>query len=370
MAGEPEAYQCHGGNVGPIGTLRKGNGGVTGGVTGGVPFVAQTEQQCVVGPLTTGGTPNGHGMAGVNRQAVQAGHVVACLDPQTFTEDGSGHQTYKETEIACPLRSGSTGGSYANNVGMDPVVYPIQDCRAIEKQQGRLGVDLSESNVSYTLDSLGEQGVACEAPIAFHATQTPISGDVSPAIGQGNQQGCATVGVLAFQERGRDGGRNLETQEDIAYALTSPKGGGRSQERNILAPEVSSTLSGGTGGGCGHQYRQKGNEDQLITDRMTVRRLTPTECARLQGAPDWWADIDPPLSDSAKYKMWGNAGGVPVLTWIGLGIQATENGWLDDPDFAAIREAVCRSDDPLARDVILDWMEEKTGHRPVWKMEP
>lgn len=32
---EPEAFQCHGTNVGPMGTLREGNGGVT----GGVPFV-------------------------------------------------------------------------------------------------------------------------------------------------------------------------------------------------------------------------------------------------------------------------------------------------------------------------------------------
>lgn len=32
---EPEVFQCHGTNVGPMGTLREGNGGVT----GGVPFV-------------------------------------------------------------------------------------------------------------------------------------------------------------------------------------------------------------------------------------------------------------------------------------------------------------------------------------------
>ena len=44
--------------------------------------------------------------------------------------------------------------------------------------------------------------------------------------------------------------------------------------------------------------------------KYIVRRLTPTECARLQGFPDWWTDgVDG--SDSAKYKMYGNAIAVP-----------------------------------------------------------
>ena len=42
-----------------------------------------------------------------------------------------------------------------------------------------------------------------------------------------------------------------------------------------------------------------------------VRRLTPTECARLQGFPDDWCS-DVPHSDSAEYKMWGN--GISLCT--------------------------------------------------------
>ena len=42
-----------------------------------------------------------------------------------------------------------------------------------------------------------------------------------------------------------------------------------------------------------------------------VRRLTPTECARLQGFPDDWADF--PHSDSAEYKMWGNGIALPCI---------------------------------------------------------
>lgn len=43
-----------------------------------------------------------------------------------------------------------------------------------------------------------------------------------------------------------------------------------------------------------------------------ARRLTPTECARLQGFPDdWCADV--PHSDSAEYKLWGNGIALPCL---------------------------------------------------------
>lgn len=44
--------------------------------------------------------------------------------------------------------------------------------------------------------------------------------------------------------------------------------------------------------------------------KYIVRRLTPTECARLQGFPDWWTD-GVEGSDGAKYKMWGNGIALP-----------------------------------------------------------
>ena len=92
-----------------------------------------------------------------------------------------------------------------------------------------------------------------------------------------------------------------------------------------------------------------------------VRRLTPTECARLQGFPDWWCDelgieepteediakwkdifethakalgkkgkpktdaqiikwLKDPHSDSAEYKMWGNGVALPNVYFVLSGI--------------------------------------------------
>ena len=44
--------------------------------------------------------------------------------------------------------------------------------------------------------------------------------------------------------------------------------------------------------------------------KYVLRRLTPLECCRLQGFPDWWTD-GTDGSDSAIYKMWGNGIALP-----------------------------------------------------------
>lgn len=35
------------------------------------------------------------------------------------------------------------------------------------------------------------------------------------------------------------------------------------------------------------------------------------------GLPDGFLDLDPPLSDSVKYRLIGNSVAVPVVEWIG-----------------------------------------------------
>lgn len=51
-----------------------------------------------------------------------------------------------------------------------------------------------------------------------------------------------------------------------------------------------------------------------------IRRLTPTECERLMGFPDGWTEFGQDgkrMSDTARYKMLGNAIVVPVVEEIG-----------------------------------------------------
>ncbi|MDE2104985.1 MAG: DNA cytosine methyltransferase [Patescibacteria group bacterium] len=52
----------------------------------------------------------------------------------------------------------------------------------------------------------------------------------------------------------------------------------------------------------------------MVAPCSRVRRLTPTECERLQGFPDGWTDNG--QADSHRYRQLGNAVAVPVAEWI------------------------------------------------------
>ena len=100
----------------------------------------------------------------------------------------------------------------------------------------------------------------------------------------------------------------------------------------------------------------------IVNDKLKVRRLTPKECARLQGFPDWWCSnletkeptkeevkywkeifneslkiegknkrektdnqiikwLQNPHSDSAEYKLWGNGVALPCVYFVLSGIE-------------------------------------------------
>ena len=68
-------------------------------------------------------------------------------------------------------------------------------------------------------------------------------------------------------------------------------------DKNDIVPTL--TQSMGTGG----------NNVPMTTSEMKIRRLTPTECERLQGFPDGWTIG----SDTQRYKQCGNAVTVNVI---------------------------------------------------------
>lgn len=102
--------------------------------------------------------------------------------------------------------------------------------------------------------------------------------------------------TMAFTERTRTEGRTLESQEELAYALTDASKGGNPHSGKIAG-------------------------------QFGVRRLTPTECERLQGFPDGHTatgDDGKPISNSARYRMLGNAVCVPTAEWIARRIMEME----------------------------------------------
>lgn len=74
----------------------------------------------------------------------------------------------------------------------------------------------------------------------------------------------------------------------------------------------------------GVSYTLTRTDVHAVSTETTVRKLTPTECERLQGFPDGWTQIPyrgksaEECPDSPRYKAIGNSMCTNVMKWIGL----------------------------------------------------
>jgi len=61
-----------------------------------------------------------------------------------------------------------------------------------------------------------------------------------------------------------------------------------------------------------------GTAGAMMQREAAVRRLTPTECERLQGYPDRWTSVSAgkPQADAPRYRQLGNSIAVPVFEWV------------------------------------------------------
>ncbi|ECC9556333.1 DNA cytosine methyltransferase, partial [Salmonella enterica subsp. salamae] len=92
-------------------------------------------------------------------------------------------------------------------------------------------------------------------------------------------------------------------------------------------PDTAGTLIAGYNGSTNQDMRMRGGLIVEQHPRLRVRRLTPTECERLQGFPTGYTDI--PWHNSSpghRYKAIGNSMPVPVMKWIGEKIQKALKG--------------------------------------------
>lgn len=148
--------------------------------------------------------------------------------------------------------------------------------------------------------------------------------------------------AACLNSAGNSGGFRTEPGEHltITHSLTgegfdaSEDGTGRGTPIVPIAEIGAKTQMGDGRNGC--VIGQLG--DQMFTLQagkqhgVGVRRLTPTECERLQGFPDGWSCLCQPLEtynanactcpDGHRYQAMGNAVSVPVIEWIGRRIMA------------------------------------------------
>jgi len=154
----------------------------------------------------------------------------------------------------------------------------------------------------------------------------------------------AVAQPIAFQQNTRDEVRYINGDGQIVGALAASAG--MKQTNYIAQPIAFDTtqitspynysnpqagdpchpLAAGAHPPTVVQGRNNGGENVLI-QQMAVRRLTPTECERLQGFPDGYTAIPwrkkeaAECPDGPRYKALGNSWAVPVVRWIGQRIQ-------------------------------------------------
>jgi DNA (cytosine-5)-methyltransferase 1 len=80
-------------------------------------------------------------------------------------------------------------------------------------------------------------------------------------------------------------------------------------------------------GGHAESHANAGVPPAVMQAGMSVRRLTPRECERLQGFPDDYTLIpyrNRVAADGPRYKAIGNSMAVPVMRWIGQRINEVD----------------------------------------------
>ena len=148
------------------------------------------------------------------------------------------------------------------------------------------------------------------------------------AIPAQDRQGIIVVGNLPGNH---DQNSRVYNSRGIAPTLSTMQGGG--QEPKILIKEAttkgyaealpgdsvnishpnSETRRGRVGKGIANTLLT-GEEQAVVTENYRIRKLTPRECWRLQGFPDWAFDRAKQVnSDSQLYKQAGNSVTVPVI---------------------------------------------------------
>jgi site-specific DNA-cytosine methylase len=129
-----------------------------------------------------------------------------------------------------------------------------------------------------------------------------------------------------------EGGFYVRMGEDTSKTLDAATGlnptcsqGGTAVLSPIALQDVTPREKAQNGKGWnddGVSYTVDAAATQGVANSMQVRRLTPTECERLQGFPDGYTNIKDKCPDGPRYKVLGNSWAVPVVRWIGERINA------------------------------------------------
>lgn len=135
---------------------------------------------------------------------------------------------------------------------------------------------------------------------ALHAGQTPAIAIQGTTVGRSDDAGPRGSGYL-------DDGSMFTPETVSPHAVATSAVAVQESQAGVREYDTAGTIRSEAPGS------QQGGS--LLRHGFRVRRLTPLECERLQGFPDYWTAV-PGNSDTQRYRQLGNAVAVPVVEWI------------------------------------------------------
>lgn len=207
-----------------------------------------------------------------------------------------------------------SGGNLRHQEDQDTLIPVVagtllsgKNCTGGTRRPGENGVDDITSLIPIVAKARGACATAtghldpsCETliPAVAHSLRAEGADASEDGTGRGTPLIPAVVGPINTSCKGRGYCADDAAQGHylpVAFQGKAPSC--QSMNPGNVSPALDVSKSGGT----------------CVAMTMQVRRLTPTECERLQGFPDGWTAG---FSDSTRYKMLGNAVCVNVAEWI------------------------------------------------------
>ena len=249
------------------------------------------------GYFEAGGTPRQGLAAFAESRPDTAGGEIVVLNDQ-----GGASLTVERSGLSPTLRSQTHGNL--------PVVAAGFDLQQITSKTNR-------STLRPVQPTLCETGQPHVLTMATGQANAEVLADIAPTLNCNHEQPLLVhpqiAGTLCASGAGlsRPAGMGSETDFCITSAGFRYKAGSAAGSLGYQEETAPTLLAAQQSGVLHHHYAD-----------LIVRRLTPLECERLQGFPDFWTEQGGgrTISDTSRYQMLGNSIAVPCVAYIMQGI--------------------------------------------------
>ena len=248
------------------------------------------------------------------------------FEPQGLLRDTEAGEEKREITGSLSARTKSGGGS-GTDFDLDG---GLQISKAMNGKAGSRMDAESDTFIVHALKGDGfdasEDGTGRGVPLVLQpcGTDNAIMEDKTGALKANCDRASASAPVI-FQQNQRDEVRTM----DKAGALSGNAG---MKQQNYVA-FTQGNLARGEGPRPSDSVfptlqKDAGDQHPCINSGMSVRRLMPVECERLQAFRDNYTNVPhrgKPSADGPRYKAIGNSWTTTVPTWIGRRIQMVED---------------------------------------------